>query len=91
MKTKHTPAPWILSLDEGVNHLIEDAAGNCIASVWVYNNADQGGTLLPSSDADARLMVAAPQMLHALIAALSCCDVPRVREEIIAAIAKATT
>lgn len=60
MNPQHTPSPWALSDDP--DPLVFNSRGDYVAQVLAY----AGGSLRPGYAADARLIVAAPDLLSAL-------------------------
>ena len=64
MKDKHTPGPWIVAEDQ-----IGDDDGNVIADVTSYNEWNTTEGIVTKEmpwEANARLIVAAPEMLEFL-------------------------
>jgi hypothetical protein len=94
MTTKHTPGPWLIS--ERVKTARLDNA--LMVRPADHHNYEYGATaIIATSEADARLVAAAPELLAALRAMLACCyDIERdietedAVEAARAAIAKAT-
>lgn len=73
MNAAFTPGPWStkpkrFSPDGLGNQGVNDANGNCIATVLIHASAQAEG---PRRLADARLIAAAPDLLEALQKALS--------------------
>ena len=83
MSAKHTPGPW--KIERGYGTIIK-SIGPCVPDEYA------GSAWLEVSEADARLIAAAPELLKALEAMLSevegcCCSTEK---QALAAIAKAT-
>ena len=87
MSTQHTPGPWLTN--ESTEHwgrvnvtVCAAFTANEIATAW------QGTTEV--NRANARLIAAAPELLMALIQMLDAYEIPSVRQQARALIAKAT-
>ena len=70
MKTKHTPGPWSYNRDEGGCH------GHVISTsdYIVAELPDFGDGAAPHTEANARLIAAAPELLDALKVAIATSD-----------------
>lgn len=94
MRTKHTPGPWSFR-ETGASDIY--AIESNLSNYKHLSTKERVATVTSLNEPDIKLMTAAPELLSALIAMLSCIDqhtddlvVGPIIENALAAIAKAT-
>lgn len=89
MTAQHTPGPWAVKTDGEANYFtIADSKAN-----WLMRVQHNGEPSTVTQDANARLIAAAPELLELCelsLRALHEDDFPQLRDQLRAAIARAT-
>lgn len=72
MKAEHTPGPWSMCLERrGVSFLVRDTDGRLVCEMSWHSSSRQHYPLRDESEANARLIAAAPELLGVLRAYLA--------------------
>lgn len=67
MKAEHTPGPWSMCLERrGVSFLVRDTDGRLVCEMSWHSSSRQHYPLRDESEANARLIAAAPELLKEL-------------------------